>query len=77
MGGLEGGDQSLDFRQGTKGAERFIISGVSIFDASLIAIVGVFRADGGVIEAGGDAVGQFDLAVMIGEEVGLGSLEDA
>ena len=34
-------------------------------------------ADGGVVESGGDGVGARDLAGVVLEDVGVGSLEDA
>ena len=33
-------------------------------------------ADGGVVEPGADAVGELDLAVVVGKEPGLGPLEN-
>src|SRR5438552_3118689 len=37
----------------------------------------MFGADGGVIEAGGDRMGQFDLAFFVGQQKSFGALENA
>ena len=53
MGGLECGDDTLKLRDFEKGFERFIIGGVGVFSAFLIAQPCVLGAYGGVVKAGG------------------------
>ena len=45
--------------------------------ATLIGKPGVFGADGGVIEAGGNGMGGGDLAVIVLQHIGVSALEDA
>ena len=53
------------------------IGGISVFDAAEFLQLRVFGADSGIVEAGGYRVGEFDLAVVIGEQPGFGALQDA
>jgi len=57
VGGFQGGNDALQAGEADEGVEGLGIGGEAVFDAALIAQPGVLRADGGVIEAGGDAVG--------------------
>ena len=77
MGGFEGGDDAFHFGQRAEGREGFGVGGVVVIDAAGIAVVAVLGPDGGVVEAGGDGVGELDLAVGVGEEPGFGALEDS
>ena len=47
--------------------ERFRIGGVGVFHAADVLEIGMLRADGGVVEARGNRVGELDLAVVVGE----------
>ena len=77
MGGFEGGDDALGVSQFAEGGEGLVVGGVGIFGATDVLEVGVFGTDGGVVEAGAHGVGQFDLSVVVGEEPGFRSLENA
>lgn len=77
VGAFEGGDDAFGVGEFAEGGEGFVVGGVDVFGAANVLEVGVLRADGGVVESGADGVGEFDLAVVIGEEPGFGALEDA
>jgi len=77
VGSFEGGDDAFDFGETAEGGEGFVVGGVVVVDAAGVAVVAVLGSDGGVVEAGGDGVGELDLAVGIGEEPGFGALEDS
>ena len=48
-----------------------------IFGAALIGEPGVFGADGGIVEAGGNGMSRGDLAVFVLQNVGVSALENA
>jgi hypothetical protein len=77
VGGFEGGDDAFDFGERAEGGKGFVVCGVVIVDAAGVAVVAVFWANCGVVEAGGDGVGELDLAVRVREEPGFGALEDS
>jgi hypothetical protein len=45
-----------------EGVKRFLIGGGDVFGAALIVQPGVLGSDGGVVESGGDGVGEGDLS---------------
>ncbi len=77
VGGFEGWDDAFEAGESDEGVEGFGVGGVGVVDAALVAEPGVFGADGGVVEAGGDAVGELDLAELVLEDEAAGALEDA
>lgn len=77
VGAFEGGDDALGVGEFAEGGEGFVVSGEGVFGAANVLKIGMLGADGGVVEAGADRMGKFDLAVVVGEEPGFGTLEDA
>src|SRR5207245_2518204 len=62
---FECGDDAFQTRQCLKRFERLVVGGVGVFHAALIVQPGVFGADGGVIQAGADAVGGLNLPELV------------
>ncbi len=57
--------------------ERGLVGGGDVLGAAGIVQGGVLGSDGGVVKSGGNGVGEGDLAVVILQDIGIGSLEDA
>ena len=77
MRAFERGDDPFGARETQSGVERFSVGRGSVFGAAGIVESRVFGADGGVVESGGDGVGEGDLAVVILQDVGVGALQNA
>ena len=77
VGGFEGRDDAFDFGESAEAGEGFVVGGVVVVDAAGVAVVAVFWANCGVVESGGDGVGELDLAVGVGEEPSFGALQHA
>ena len=77
MGAFQGRDDAFDVGEFLESSERFIVGGVGVFHATGLLKKGVLGSDGGVVESGGDGMGEFDLAVRVGEQPGLRPLQDA
>src|SRR5580698_5392397 len=77
MCGLEGRNNALRARENLGGFEGFGVGGRGVAGAAGIVQHGVLRADGGVVEAGGDGVRLRDLAGVVLEDVAVGPLQDA
>src|SRR3954463_1446978 len=77
VGGFEGGDDAFEAGEFHERVEGFVVGGVGVVDAVFVFEPGVFRSNGGVVQAGRDAVGELDLAVFVLEDVGTGALQDA
>ena len=77
MGAFQRGQDAFGVGEFLEGGKGFVVGGVGVFDATDVLEIGVFRADGGVVESSGNRVGELDLAVVIGEQPGLGALKDA
>ena len=52
--GFERGDDAFELRDGLEGFERLVVRGGDVLDAARVVQKGVLRADGRVVEAGGD-----------------------
>src|ERR1051325_2337144 len=77
MGALEGRNDAFEAGELHERFESLVVGCVSVLDAVLVAEPGVLGADGGIVEAGGDAVGKLDLAELILQQERAGALEDA
>ena len=62
---LERRDDALELGQLLECRQRLGVGCVGVLDAVRVAQPSVLRADGGVVQAGGDAVRELDLAVLI------------
>src|SRR2546423_4510370 len=74
---FEGRDNSLGFGERLKGAQRFVVGGVNVFDSFFVAQITVLGADRGVIESGGNRMRELDLAVVIRQHERFCALKDA
>ena len=72
---FERGDDAFGARETERGVEGFGIGGGGVLGAAGIVQRRVLRADGGVVEAGGDGVREGDLAVVVLQNVGVGALQ--
>jgi hypothetical protein len=61
VGAFERGDDAFRVGEFLEGGERLVVGGVGVFDAADVLEIGVLGADGGVVESGGNGVGEFDL----------------
>ncbi len=77
VGRFQRGDDAFGAREKTSGFEGGGIGNGSVSGATLIGKPGVFGADGGVIETGGNGMSGGDLAVLVLQHVGVSALEDA
>ena len=64
-------------RKQARGIERFGVGYGGVLGAFLVVQPGVLGADHGVIQAGGNGVGERDLAVAVLQHVAVGALQDA
>ena len=53
------------------------IGGGGVFGAAGIVQGRVLRADRGIVETGGDGMGEGDLAVVVLQNIGVGALQNA
>ena len=60
-----------------EGVEGLVVGDGGVLDAAGVFPVGVFGADAGVVQAGGDGVDVGGLAVFVLQDVGEGAVEDA
>ena len=78
VGGFERRDDAFGAAELDGGGYRVIVVGTgAVFGAGFVVQPGVFGSDGGVIETGGNGVGEGDLAVVILQQVAAGALENA
>ena len=77
MGAFEGGQNAFDAREAAGGVESFGVAGGDVLGAVAVAQPGVLGTDHGVVEPGGDGMGQRDLPVLILQEVAVSALENA
>ena len=75
--GLQRGNDSLASREQIECLQRFGVIGRDVLGASQFAQMGVLRTDGRVIETGADRMGRCDLAVVILQDIAVGSLQHA
>src|SRR5216683_4542605 len=77
VGRFERGDDAFGARKKARGFESRLIGDGGIFGTPLIGQPGVFGADGGIVEAGGNGMSRGDLAVFVLQNVGVSALENA
>ncbi len=75
MGALERGDDPLQARAELECLEHLVVGGIGVLDAAEVAVVGVLRADGGVVQARGHRMGELDLAVGVLQDERLAALK--
>ena len=75
VGAFEGGDDAFVLAEGLEGVEGFPVGDAFVADALEIVEEGVFGADAGVVEAGGDGPGFVDLSFVGLQQVGEGAVE--
>ena len=77
MRAFERGDDAFGACAELEGIERFLIGRGLVFHAADIVQPAMFGANAGIIEAGRDRVGLLDLAVLVLQQIGLVTVEDA
>ena len=77
VGGFEGGDDAFDAREKMGGFECGGIGDGGVFGTAFVGEPGVFGADRGIVEAGGDGMRGGDLAVFGLQNVRVGALQNA
>ena len=77
MAGFQGGDDAFQLGAELEHFHRLIIRRGDVFGALGIVQEGVFRADAGIVQTGGDGMSVDDLPVIILQEIGLVAVEDA
>ncbi len=77
VGGFEGGDDAFALGGDLQSGEGLLIRDGIVLNAAGVFPIGVFGADAGVIETGGDGVNVSSLAVGVLEDVAEGAVKDA
>src|SRR6266851_1961251 len=77
VGGFECGDDAFGARKKARGIQSRLIGDGGIFGAALIGEPGVLGSDGGIVEACGNGMCRGDLPVVVLQDVGVRSLENA
>ena len=62
---FERGDDAFQPREFHEGFERFVVGGVGVFHAADVLQIGVLGTDSGIVEASGNRMCEFDLAIGI------------
>ena len=65
MGAFQGRDDAFQAAALVERGERFVVGHRGVFDAADVMQPGVFRADAGVVEAGGNRMRIDDLAIVV------------
>src|SRR6266851_9999254 len=77
VGRFERGDDAFGARKKARGFESRLIGDGGIFGTPLIGQPGVFGADGGIVEPGGNGMRCGDLPIFVLQNVSVGALQDA
>src|SRR3954470_17424202 len=76
MSGLKGRNDALEASQFHEAIQGFLIGRIGVFNPLLVAQPGMFGPDRSVVEPGGNAVRQLNLAILVLQNIGLSSLQD-
>ncbi len=77
MAGLQRRDDALGAAEVVEGVERFLVGDADVFGAADLLQPGMLGPDTGVVQAGADAVGLGDLAVLVLQDEGAVAMQHA